>query len=379
MAINKISLRLVVFLSLYLAASFLIVALEPTPALVDHRMGMIPLSNFEGYRPFQYRVLMPLLIRGIEAITPAFIKDSITALAAPKIMANMERRDIASNKINIITKYVFRSVLYICLQILMIFFFLIALRLLANALKIFPKHLTDFVPLGIVLVMPVFYDSAVFIFDFPHLAIFTFGLYLLGRERWGWYMIIFALGLLNKETTVFLAIVFALVFLNRLEKGRFWRLLAWQAVIFMVIKLSLYLVFKESPGGTVEWHLPDNIKHLATLSNYFRFSPIGRGMLLPFYINIPVPHGLNLPMFAVIIASVCYGWAGKPMFLKRALGYLVVVIPIALAMALAWELRSYNDLLPTIYLLGTAGIYKFVIRIKGNKPGTEYGSENIQF
>lgn len=373
MTIRKISLKLILILISYLLASFIIVAMLPNPILVDKRIGMITLSNFQGHRPFQYRVLMPLVIRGIEAITPDFIKDSVTVLAGPKIMANMENRDIDSDKANVISKYVFRSVLYICLQILMMFFFLLALRLLAGALEIFPQHLTDFVPLGMVLVMPIYYDSAIYVFDFPHLVLFTLGLYLLYKQNWTWYLIVLGLGILNKETAILLGVVFVLAYHSRLEKSQLIKLLILQAVIFLAIKFPLFMIFGNRPGGFVEWRLADNFEHLTKLSNYFRFTPIGRIMLLPIYLNIPLPRGTNLPLFIVIISAVWYRWKEKPVFLRKALGYLAVVIPLAFTMGLVFELRAYFDVLPIIYLLGTAGIYKFISKLKKSSAGIEYG------
>jgi len=365
MVARKISFKLALLLSFYLVASFIIVALLAAPILVDKRIGMITLSNFQGHRPFQYRVLMPLVIRAIEAAIPIKVKDTVTRIAAPKILANMENREVAIEKAEVISNHIFRSVLYIGLNILMMFLFLISLRLLASTLDIFPSLWIDIAPLGMVLVMPIFYDCAVYMFDFPHLVLFTLGMYLLYKQNWALYLIVLGVSILNKETGILMVVIFAIVYISRMDRARFIKLLGIQIAIFLVIKISLYTIFRDLPGGFVEWRLGDNIEHLAKLSNYFRFTPTGRSMLLPINLNIPLPRGINLPMFVAIVLVVWYRWREKPLFLRKALGYLVVVVPLALTMGLVFELRAYFDVLPIIYLLGAAGIYKFIARFDG--------------
>jgi len=329
-----------------------------SPLLFERRAGAITLTNFEGYKPFQYRALMPLVIRGIESATPGMIKDSITKLAAPKIKAKLDQQIEPAYKFESISQYIFRTVLYISLNILLMLLFMIALRYLAGAFGCFPEIVSDLLPLGLIFIMPLFYDYSVYVYDFCHLFLFTLCLYLLYKRNWAWYIIVFTLGVLNKETAIMLALVFFFYYFSKLSKPLFYRLLAAQIIIFIAIKSILYLVFVNNPGVICEWQLSRNLEHLSIIANYFNFKPPDTGMLMPFAIDLPMPVGLNLPMLALIIVSVVYKWKEKPIFLRKATIYFSLTLILAITMGCIDELKAYYDALPIIYLLGMIGVAK---------------------
>ena len=359
MAIKKPNFKFIVLLLAYLAASIFIVAMIPYPLLVSKCAGMIPLSNFEGYKPFQYRVLMPLVIRGTEAITPNFIKEPIVRMAAPGIEARSIQRDQPAEAIGTALQYTYRTVLFIGLNILLMFFIMLAFRKLIKAFAFFPEMIADLLPLGLVLIIPIFYEYSVFIYDFSHLLLFTLGLYYLYKQNWPVYLIVLGLGILNKETMIMLAVIFFVYYLTILPRRLFIKLLIGQLAIFIVIKLALYLVFVNNPGVFMEEHFMRNIHHLANLSNYFRFETFPKGMLLPFMINIPWPRGLNVIMFGLLIYFIIYAWRSKPLFLRKSTAYFGITLILAVIWSYINELRSYYDFLPIIYILSTMGAYSF--------------------
>jgi hypothetical protein len=354
-------LKIIPLLILYLLASLFIVAMIPSPLLVDERVGVIPLSNFEGYKPFQYRVLMPLVVRGIEIITP--IKESIIRDAKPLIATKLTHLDQPAYKKAMVLRYVYRSVLYVGLNIVLMFLIMLALRQLMKAFDFFPKILTDLLPLALALIMPVFYDDAVFVYDFAHLLLFTLGLYYLYRRNWQIYLAVFTLGILNKETMVMQMVIFFFYYLTILPRRLFAKLLAGQALIYIVIKSGLYLAFMNNPGVFVEDHLIRNLDHLANPANYFRFELPLKGMLMPFMINIPWPRGLNIVMFGLLAFFIVYGWKSKPLFLRKA----AIYFPISFILAMLWgyinELRAYYDFLPIVFILSMMGAYRMYQRL----------------
>jgi len=370
--LNKIYLKISSLYLAYLFGSFVIVAMIPSPLLVDHRAGAITLTNFEGYKPFQYRVLMPLVIRGVESATLDIIKDSLTEIAAPRIKAKLEQRNDPAYKRELVSRYVFRSVLFISLNILLMFLFMIALRYLARAFNYFPGIISDLLPLGLIFIMPLFYDYAVFVYDFCHLFLFTLGMYLLYKRDWFRYLIIFALGILNKETAVMLVLVFIFNYFSELSKPAFYKLLAAQVIIFLAIKSSLYLAFMGNPGSFVEWQLGRNIEHLSAFPNYFIFKMTAEEMLMPCAIDLPLPKGLNLPMFAVLVFTICYKWRSKPFFLRKASLYFAVSLILTIFWGYVDELRANYDALPIIYLLSAMGIYRLYHKLLGNKAGSGF-------
>lgn len=358
MAEHKFPFKTVTLLTAYLLISLIIVAMASSLTLVDSRIGMIPLTNFNAYKPYQYRVLMPLLIRGIESITPKFIENNVVEVAAPRITAQMEQEAVPDYKAHKISIEVLRVVIYAGLSILSFFLFMLALWKLAGAFDYFPPSLAAILPIGLLLVMPLYFDYGTFAYDFPHLLLFTLGLYFLAKGKWPSYLVIFALGIINKETAIALTLIFAVYYYRKLPRHVFFYLLGGQLLIFLAIKLTLYFVFYSNPGVFAEWHLSRNFSYLADLSHYFRFEKLGKGIFMPFALQIPWPRGLNIPVLALVSGLMIYGWREKPDFLRKATVYFIILFLLAITYGFVNELRAYYDALPIVYLLAAMGGYK---------------------
>ncbi len=333
--------------------------------LVDERVGVIPMTEFEGHKPFQYRVLMPVLIRTIEFITPRFIVDRINGITADFVNTRLRTRaDLPDYKTDKLSQYGCRVIVFLILNTLTLFGFLIILRQMAKALNIFSERVCDLLPLGMAIVIPIYFNFGNFMYDFSHLLLFASSLLLLYKKQWRFYLVLYSLALLNKETSVMLAIVFIVNYYKELRRAEFYKLLGIQAGLFMIIKLSLYLTFIDNPGGVVEHHLAWNLNHLSQLSSYFNFEPIGKGMIFPAYLNIPLPRGINLPMIGFMVFIIIYKWKDIPLFLRRSLVYVPVLFAFGLFMGHINELRSYYAALPVVYLSVMAGIVKFIESLK---------------
>ena len=358
-------LNFVVLSIAYLLVALFLVALIHYPNLADERAGIIQLTNFEGYKPFQYRVLMPLLIRGIELLTPGAIERGIAKSLRPKILAQMIGQGVADYKAELVYKYAFRVALYMGLNVLMLVSFMFALRKLAAVFDYYPKIIADLLPLGLLIIIPIFYIFPNYSHDFLHLFLFTLGLYYMYEQKWPFYIIIFTLAILNKETAVMLTVVYFYFYRASMPRGLFYKILVIQLAIFGAIKSILYLAMIHNPGAFLESHLQGNLQHLANISNYFRFEPLQKGILMPAAINIPLPMGLNLPLLALIVFLIVYGWQSKPLFLRKAMIYFPLLIIIGMFFGNVYELRSFYDFLPIVYLLCLMGIFKIYRNIAG--------------
>jgi len=364
--VRSMKYKTVLVLILYVVATLVIMSMIKSVGLVDKRVGVITMTNFEGHKPFQYRVFMSVLIRSIEFITPDMIQNGVADVVKKYVGSGLAENyeGYTEVKAQFVSECGYRSFLYLLLNACAMFLFLICLRQLALAFGIFSQNLCDILPLGMMLVMPVFFDYGVYMYDFSHLLLFTAGLLTLYKRHWPAFFIIFALALLNKETAIMLTLVFALVYYSELPRKDFIKLLAIQIMIFLIIKISLYFIFFDNPGMVVEFHLKWNIVYLITPSNYFRFESLGSGMFAFANYNIRWPVGLNLPMFAVIISAVAYRWKEKPVFLRKASLYFIILIIMAMTMGCINELRAYYDALPIVYILGVSGIAKFAEMLK---------------
>jgi len=363
--------RTVLVLILYIIATLVIMSMIKSVGLVDKRLGVIPMTNFEGHKPFQYRVFMPILIRTIEFLTPETIQNSIAGIVKKYVGSSLAENyeGYSEVKAQFVSRYGYRSFLYLLLTACAMFLFLICLRQLARALGIFSEKLCDLLPLGMILVMPIFFDYGIYMYDFSHLLLFTTGLLMLYKKQWAGYFIVFTLALLNKESSILLILIFALVYYSELPRKYFIKLLAVQLLIFLLIKISLYFIFIDNPGTFVEIHLKWNLVYLTHLAHYFRFESLGNGMFAFAKFNIRWPVGLNLPMFAIVIAAVAYRWQEKPVFLRRATLYFIALLMMAMTMGCINELRAYYDAMPIVYILGVSGLVKFVENFKLKSAG----------
>lgn len=351
-----------ILIVLYLSASLTIVAMIQSPSLVNERAGALVLSEFDGHKPFQYRVLMPLIIKAIESSTPNSIKSGIEDIVKPKIEGGKQFYDNGKtrDKIDVISENAYFVFVLIGLNFIIMFLFLLTMRKLLMISGYFSTALCDFLPLGIIIVMPTFYEFPNYIYDFSHLLLFALGLYLMYRQQWTRYLVIFCLAMLNKETSIMLTIIFVFYYLSILARGVFAKLLLWQVLIFIFIKSALFIIFKNNPGGLAEWHLVWNLDHLSTFAHYFRFEPLWRGLLIPFRIKIPWPMGLNLMLLLPAAFFIAYGWKTKPLFFRKATIYFPLLFVLAITMGLINELRAYYDAFIIIYILSIMGVVELV-------------------
>jgi hypothetical protein len=95
-------------------------------------------------------------------------------------------------------------------------------------------QILDLVGVSAVLALLPFMIYSKRVYDLSALFLFTLGLLLLAKGRWGWFLLVYLLGCLNKETTLFLTLVFAACFWGHRRERRFWQLLtapvAWSNI-----------------------------------------------------------------------------------------------------------------------------------------------------
>lgn len=272
--------------------------------------------------------------------------------------------ELRKSKLVILADNTFRPLVFICLNIVTMFAFLILMRRFLFSINYFSKLSSNLLPLSFVLIMPIFYEFPNYIYDFSHLLLFTAGLYFLYKQNWLAYTIIFPLAILNKESALMLTIIFAYAYYKKLPFAFFMKLVLYQMAIFIIIKAILYFVFWDNPGTFVEWHLGWNLDHLLHIPNFFKFVPIGQGIFLPFDIKIPWSLGLNLPLLSFVAFLVIYKWKAKPLLLRQATIYFPLLLIMAMTMGLISELRAYYDVLPIAFILGAIGFAELINDLK---------------
>jgi hypothetical protein len=346
----------------YLLTALFIMSLIQSPGLLNERAGVNSMANFAAHKPFVYRALVPLMIRGIEKATPKFISDPINKHFSAKIVESIgQNSDSATTeKIDELSRIGYRVVVFELLNLAFLVGFLYCLRYLAINLELFPGKWNSVIPLGIAVALPVYFNYGNFMYDFAALFFFSLGLIFLLKQNWKLYLPVFVLALINKETAILLTVIYAIYYYANIPRKRYWQLLISQAVIFIAIKAALSFVFADNPGVSVEWHISRNLNYLSDIANYFRFDPIGVVPLAPGGLNIPLPRGVNIVMVALVGFLVFYGWRNKPRFLKMSLVIVPIFFVIGLFMGYIDELRSYIEILPVVYLLSISGLARII-------------------
>jgi hypothetical protein len=272
-----------------------------------------------AYKPFVNRALVPLAIRGLTQSMPigtrqavkAWVRDSPTVENAFRICGWTARYAV---------EYLW-AVIFVWASTIG---FVYALRSLVKATSTGPKAYPNLVALASLFVLPGFF-SYTYIYDLPQLFLFTLGLSLQARRRWGAYLPVFLLACLNKETSVLLLLAFLIHFRHqhRSPREKYLALGLAQLGLFVVTRVILGWMFAPNPGGLTENNLG---RHLQ-----FLLSPSSPAALV---------SGL------VICVAVLARWSQKPMFLRDAAWIGVPLFVAFVPWGFEDEIRQFYEFLP---------------------------------
>jgi hypothetical protein len=245
------------------------------------------MASFEAAAPFQYRVLLPLVVAALHALTSVnvFTLFVLTELAA--WMALVLVADRALRAFGIATGDLARRALAMTVMVP------VGVQLIIPDLRIHSLLAAD----GS-LDFAQWHLTALFryVYDLPA-AVFTLGLVLVLRRvvvtldsRWlAAYLGLFTLAALNRETTMFLVPVFFAVCWRVLDHRTLAGALLIQLVVLLVIQSGLQWLFAENtnphanvPGTEYENHLRHNLGLLSQPTYLATFLlRFGAGLYLP--------------------------------------------------------------------------------------------------
>lgn len=261
----------------------------------EPRAGFEQIVNGTAYKPFVYRVLIPWLIRAAGLIAP------------------VSRRFYAI------------IIMFLCFIGFIAVIYRLSLHYWAS---INIAYLNSF---ACVLMLIPLMISDNHVYDMSTLLLSSLALLTMTKRNWRWYLAIFVLGCLNKETFLLFAAVFAICFLGILERRTWFRLLFAQMGIYTVIRLFIMHVFRDNPGGMLEFHLQQN--------------------LLAVY-KLPWLIAIYFAIFLMAGILVFVNWKEKPAFLRRS--FLILAIPLGvlyLFFGRLIEIRVFYEAYPAFFLL----------------------------
>jgi len=310
------------FVTALIAASVLIMFVI-SPGINNNKPSMFgDMIYGKASKPFVYRVLLPATVRLLSAPVPQTLRNTIANKIEDNISLNKLFKKLKWEK-ELAVEYSFAMLI----MFLSLWGFSIAVRYLFILFYNSSSFFADSVSVLALLGLPAMFQYTSFIYDFPLLLLYTLGLIFLYKQDWTKFLIIFLVGCVNKETTILLTLVFYIFYKSDLKKELFNKLLIAQFAIFILVKSSLYLVFKNNTGTFIEFHLIDH--------------------------NLRLLTGYDLTLAAAVlglILLVFYKWNEKPKFLKTSLWMFIPLVILTLFLGFLDELRDYYEVYPVVII-----------------------------
>ncbi len=247
--------------------------------------------------PFQYRALVPWLVRGLARL-PLF--ETAPLLGLLRLIEFVSVVGLA---------FAFRAYLSLFFR---------------------DARLTAVLALSLFYVLPFnFYRATNFYpYDMPSLLFFTLGLYFLYRQNLKWYYPLLVIASLNRETTYFLVLIYLITALGRQPLRTVARHAAVQSLLWLGIKTFLYWLYAGNPGfGLIEVQFWNNFGRLAEPAALLLF--------------------LSNWGFVWVPVAVAPGLIGDA-FVRRSLWVIAPFFAIMSVAGVITELRIYGELIPVL-------------------------------
>ncbi|UCB52864.1 MAG: hypothetical protein JSV10_01875 [Candidatus Zixiibacteriota bacterium] len=331
-------MRRLVILLLYLFATGLIFIVFIThPGINGYSRAMFPDTVYgKAYKPFVYRTLLPTTVRMISQITPEHVKDRIRSAVEE---CNPQRKRIRMMKaLGWETEYIYEYLVALALMFSCFLGFAFLLRHLVKLFYDFPPFVADFAPVGALLILPVFFKFYSYMCDPVTLLLFSLAIILITGRRILPFYVVFLLATLNRETSILLSGIFLVRQFKHIRTFSLAGHLLLQASIWIAVKTSLAVIFKNNQGAFIDFQLIDH--NLALIAD---------SVTSPTFLY----HLLYLAAVIIVFwVLVRYRWSEKPISLRCS--FLITAIPLALLVLLFGsiiELRVYHELFPFLFLL----------------------------
>jgi len=325
--------------------------LAPSASSLDHMLdGTAP-------RPFVYRQLFPAIASGIDSITPIAAKERLFSFRTKG--GSLVRERFFVSPLARSHEYFF--------DYLVVYVFTFAFAFLASGSMFMLVRSQGFNPLlataaasVMILLMPVFMSVGGYYYDYAELAFLVIAVFIALNLPWIWMIPLAVLATWNKES--FLLFVPCLYPLLRSKCSKEASLaatgatgLAASAVVF-----ALRSRFAHNPGGSVEFHLHDQISYL--LHPMKMLAPVDST-----YGIICIPS-LNPITVLVLVFLACEGWSGLSLAMRRFTFLAALInVPLFVLFCAPGELRNLSFLYVSLLLL-------IAVQMKKAEGSSEGGS-----
>jgi len=216
-----------------------------------------------------------------------------------------------------------------------------------------PAPAAVFTSVVFMLLFPLIGVKGGYFFDFPELLFMAVAAWMALELDWWWIIPIAALGTWNKES--FLLFMFTLYPLFRRRYSRPVSLLAVciLVAVCVAVYLPIRLQFAHNHGGTVEWHLKDQV--------VFFLHPLQLDNLIDRTYDLIFPAFSSVIPLLLLVWTVWRGWRLLPTWLKRhAQIGAVINIPLYLLFCQPGEFRDLSLLFISFLLILAFNIQQWI-------------------
>lgn len=280
-----------------------------------------------AFRPFAYRVLLPSTANLLASVVKRRV-----ALQVGTRFENMLHSSIFTARLNG-RAYPREVLLILIMMYVSLVGFAITMWHFLAALG-YSSPIRYGTPPLMLLGSMLFFFGFGYIYDFSTLFLFSLGLLLMARQKWVWFLIVFALGTLNKETTIFLSLIFGLYYIARMPRRQFMVLAASQLGIYGLIQGIIRFTYRDNPGDTLEWHLPQQLPAYQAVAQHAPYLLVSWGAAC-----------------IIIAVLVLHRWSEKPLYARLALAILPFFLVLFFFWAYPLEIRDLLEVFPVITVL----------------------------
>lgn len=326
----------------FLCAILLVTFVHISGVNRNSKAGFQEMLNGTAYKPYVYRALVPLSVRGILGILPASLEVNLRKqlTESPTIRRWLTVFNVAAElglEALLVWGIMYFSLLGFCYS----FRYLLST---VGGLKS-PVSLDLFSLLALFPLL-LFFGFG-YIYDFTTLFLFTIGLACMACRKWHVYLPIFFLACLNKETTILLTLVFFVHYQERkrMLRPRFLTLLTLQFASYVLVKSWLFFRYQTNSGESVEIHLAE---YQMVLQQH------------------PWVGIASLTLFLIILLLVFYRWRQKPLFLRHATVMFPPLLVLTIPFGFPYEFRVFYEIYPvfsSLVILSMARYCKVIVML----------------
>jgi hypothetical protein len=308
----------IIFFFIAITFSYLYFQKIISPADLDFPFGGFnSVLSYSANKPYQFRILIPLIYRVI----------SVIHVFEPKIFL------------------FFYNTLVVYLLIISYYLFL----------SLYFKQKSVCIIFSIIIIYPIVWNYIILneifsYYDMTSILFFTIGSYFIAKNKFLSLLIIFFIGLFNKETIAYL--VFSYMFFNysSLFTKKVGLRTTLLVMIFAFVKILLYYRFSNNPGSFVELCYGNNIKIPSLIVTNILFT---KAVLLNF-------GGMYI---LVILLFFSRYWKEFKTKVNKSLVYInftfIPFLVLGFFIVYYYEVRVYAEIIPIITTLSIIYLTKF--------------------